>query len=750
MRGFEQLIGLKRIKPKVWTIEGTCVYEAAMLARATLEVLNDSIPKIGLLPAKDQLGLYLSARDWRSCDFISNAKFMCAYPMARYLHNDLPKRPAMFTGNPFIFVGKIRKILKNRLVSYNSKNTLLWAGYLQGIKRGCAPADGLFIFEAMLKHKAALSQVHLFGKEIDIESVEELRPYFASMFWWFKEPKPRLMEASTSASFQSTRSEGGARGYIREKEGSLSGKDEMLRIVEQNDRSTFEVRGVPQPSFSSMLLKASKAPIEAVVSAVLEPLKVRLITKADAYRQWVSRFYQRALWKYLKLFPQFTLIARPIEIEDLKSMADKTRELNLPFTFFVSGDYSAATDGIKILYTRMAFEASLEKCVGYSDRLLDVLRSVLYEQEINYPNKFVKYGGLLPFHQTSGQLMGSVLSFPILCVINLVAYWRSLEEYTGRRFVPLELPVLINGDDILFMSNPDHYKIWLKCIDTVGFSLSLGKNYISDKILTINSEFFEIHLVNDSYRFKRIGYLNTGLLTGQSKITGRDSAKLAPIWDQWNWICFDCANPERTLRRFIHYRKKEILKLTDMGQYNMFLPHHRGGLGMWCVGEVNVTNFQRRFATFLENKFKDQVTKGQTPSGACLGIVRTDVFQPELPKVGFRKPDLIMVQIHEFNAEDADYVVFEDIPYKLPLLSTDIPSEVGTWRVRFPRTLKEFRSQRQNRMGDSEIYAWPWILCRRLTKFEEKVEIDVPNPWEMSNLYLSTPLSNVPSSRQLH
>jgi hypothetical protein len=50
---------------------------------------------------------------------------------------------------------------------------------------------------------------------------------------------------------------------------------------------------------------------------VLEPLKVRLITKGSAYPQWISRFFQKGLWDYLQKYPQFALTGRPMDASDL-------------------------------------------------------------------------------------------------------------------------------------------------------------------------------------------------------------------------------------------------------------------------------------------------------------------------------------------------------------------------------------------------------------------------------------------------
>jgi len=118
------------------------------------------------------------------------------------------------------------------------------------------------------------------------------------LFSEFEYPRERLHEATTSASFQTKRSEGGARGLIqRELEEGL------LLMYESRPGKVVEVRGPIVPTFGEVLRRAETSPKDVMVSAVLEPLKCRLITKGDTYRMWLSRYYQKALWRYLQNFP---------------------------------------------------------------------------------------------------------------------------------------------------------------------------------------------------------------------------------------------------------------------------------------------------------------------------------------------------------------------------------------------------------------------------------------------------------------
>lgn len=91
--------------------------------------------------------------------------------------------------------------------------------------------------------------------------------------------------------------------------------------------------------------------------------------------------------------------------------------------------------------------------------------------------------------------MGSVLSFPFLCAANLIAYYRAVvrrcEELGIDIPEPSELSLLINGDDILFISDTPFYNIWKEEIGKLGFTLSDGKNLCHPQYFTINSTLFK-------------------------------------------------------------------------------------------------------------------------------------------------------------------------------------------------------------------------------------------------------------------
>jgi hypothetical protein len=662
-----------------------------------------------MLPLIDQLSLFIIAKDWPRDSFIAFSKYLVSWPMARYLHNPLPKRPMGFPSNNLVFKGVIRRILKNRLVSFNKSNTRLWSGYLQGVKRGCARVSEDFVLESMIKHKQALSA----KPDVEIQDMAPYFTYFNRFFRDFTDVRPRLLEASPSASVQQVRGAGGAREYIRRVLQPELSIPSLLGMVEIAPGKTKEVFGPHLPTLNEARRFAMFGTNEVRVSAVCEPLKVRLITKGDSFRYWFSKFYQKDLWSYLQKFPQFSLTRGPLGVDDLESLLHRERELFLDFPDWVSGDYSAATDGLNLWYTKAAFEESLS-CTSLKELDKDILRSVLYEQKISYPDGMVKKskGRLSPFLQSNGQLMGSTLSFPILCIINLVCYWKALEFYIGCS-VPVEsLPVLVNGDDILFRANKQLYDLWLTEISKVGFTLSLGKNYVHPTFLTVNSQIFHYSKFGG---FKRLGYLNTGLLTGQSKLTGRDAATKAPVWALYNEVIPSAVDPLRAHRRFIHYNRSLIEEATNK-EFNIFLPVSRGGLGFIRMPSQSnkITSFQQRWASFLEKEVRQAISKNELPRSFGLGLIQERAPFTEPLNLTY-KPHLSLEPI--FGPYNLGIVPFLKKEYIYPSLSQPFEfDEKLIFRFRIPskRRMAEFRSQTLDRVSHRKLYVpLPRICSRR-------------------------------------
>jgi hypothetical protein len=212
-----------------------------------------------------------------------------------------------------------------------------------------------------------------------------------------------------------------------------------------------------------------EGPLPVRVEPVPEPLKVRVITagKGDTF---CLKPLQRAMWLALGDFPQFCLTHGTNRLESAVSRIFQSSDRG---DVWISGDYSAATDSFSIEGSKALLEGILES-IDHEPTKRWAMKEISPHLLV-YP----KETGLSPVLQKSGQLMGSLLSFPLLCLLN-----DCTAEFSG---VPSS-KYLINGDDILMRTHPDNYPKWRETVQEFGLDLSPGKNYIHPIFGTVNSQ----------------------------------------------------------------------------------------------------------------------------------------------------------------------------------------------------------------------------------------------------------------------
>lgn len=145
-----------------------------------------------------------------------------------------------------------------------------------------------------------------------------------------------------------------------------------------------------------------------------------------------------------------------------------------------SGDYKSATDNLPIEVAEIILdEMRLRSC--------HVPAGVWnYARRILRPHVEWKGGQFIP---SVGQMMGSYLSFPLLC----------LQNYLAFNFTKLQMgykektPVLINGDDILFQSSRDLSRYWMANVGKFGLTVEETKTSTSESFGTLNSTLCRWH-----------------------------------------------------------------------------------------------------------------------------------------------------------------------------------------------------------------------------------------------------------------
>jgi len=190
-----------------------------------------------------------------------------------------------------------------------------------------------------------------------------------------------------------------------------------------------------------------------------------------------------------------------------------------------SVDYSAATDGLSWKYSGRIFRYLMQ---DLDERQYDAAMAVLGPHKLFYPVEGGKpeYRGT----QRNGQLMGSILSFPILCLANLGVYLLTTQpSQVGWSYRERLNHVLINGDDMVYAAHPALWPVHVATGEKVGLKMSVGKAYRHPVYANVNST--SVHydlrkmplgLARRDLQFEptpyQINYLNAGLFFGQHKV----------------------------------------------------------------------------------------------------------------------------------------------------------------------------------------------------------------------------------------
>ncbi|QGY72603.1 RNA dependent RNA polymerase [Plasmopara viticola lesion associated ourmia-like virus 73] len=143
----------------------------------------------------------------------------------------------------------------------------------------------------------------------------------------------------------------------------------------------------------------------------------------------------------------------------------------------VSGDYKGATDNLPIEVAEAILDELLANAVSVPKDVKRyasaILRPFVWNLEAD-----------LSFVPTVGQMMGSYLSFPLLCLQNYTAFsWSAKLEGLKVKDVPL----LINGDDILFQSRPSFAPRWMSTVQQLGLEVERTKTSVDAEFGSLNS-----------------------------------------------------------------------------------------------------------------------------------------------------------------------------------------------------------------------------------------------------------------------
>jgi len=578
-------------------------------------------------------------------EFIPFMKYQLSYLFAKGEGQaELPEKPEGFRHKDgFVLLDWLGRFFKSRCFGEKLRNQEWRNTVLHGIKKGL-PQMGEFYLkkncDAMKKRLTKEAVTPDRFKEAIARTAREIFP--EGIIWEDWSKVDDYVSISDHACYERTRSKQGVLGLLHDSDmGGYTTPHRQISPTQLGgmywDPSHEVVREfrfpawLPGQIYAQEQRKAmcSYRGSKAAVKPIFEPLKIRMISAGDYHSNGLYSRLQKVLWKGLQKFSQFRLTGKSVECSDvewIRSMTQLDRDSPIgDFYLWVSGDYSAATDNLHGDASREAIMA-----LAGDPITAKVLVQGLMETMIDFSVMAERPDGKLldlpdPFIMTNGQLMGSVFSFPILCLINLAVYREALEEYTKKKWLLKDLPALCNGDDILFQTNPEFYLIWCDFIKQVGFEKSVGKNYVSSDTAVINSTYFD---VRGHKEVTKVPYLNmgwcTGVMKGGSGFDGEEAEEDYPIekirsqletaYDQWmSDVEYnrDLSPKERERRRLVFHRYREEIRLWNWDRVvNLGAIAGDGPCGLMLTDKVNEEQLKFSYWAYLHKDSSDR--------GGCL------------------------------------------------------------------------------------------------------------------------------------
>lgn len=551
---------------------------------------------------------------------------------------DVPARSQLLkklwgTGGPGRFVRgflfRMRSMLsdQSRASRKGRLEALSVASTIANFKKGSPVPSETAVEQARLKHEKCLSdrtsvqdkREHLDTPISDSTIVDEIRSIVRTVYGGARFSGASTPFPSIAGHYESSRGHSGAAGYIKKFCPTRIGT-ELVSMHTHPAWSPYsyggywDVRGEPTSDLEEALLKVTpgfgKSEYLCKPSFILEPCKVRPVTAGPALEYYLCMPLQKYLWRTLKNHPTFRLIAEPVTAAALNEQLLANAAEGCAW---LSGDYSAATDNLRQLFSRTAFD-EICRVAGVPAWLRRMGSKSLVGHTIEYTDKVRGEDGKVKkvkkaVRQWNGQLMGSPLSFPILCLVNAAICSLAYKTEWEHENTPLrEQPLLVNGDDCVMAFNERQKRAWEQISAHAGLSPSIGKCYYSRRFLQINSENF----ILEDGKFVSVPYINFSLCNATKAKGGEERhwSDLGATARQFVAGHDDSVKP-RLMSAFIRRQKIRGHPKIPHGM-SWWLPECLGGLGLPWHPEPGSTKTlesetspqQRKLATYLRGRIE--------------------------------------------------------------------------------------------------------------------------------------------------
>jgi len=270
--------------------------------------------------------------------------------------------------------------------------------------------------------------------------------------------------------------------------------------------------------------------------------------------------------------------------------------------------------------------------------------------------------------QTEGQLMGSIISFPFLCIANAALCRLSLElsskkvyRVTNNVQTPGALaPLLINGDDCLLTGDPSLRPIWeFKC-KFAGLESSVGKTYFSNNFCTINSVIFEKDKRSGIWYTRK--YVNMGLVLGRSK-DGQNKVTLNKLGSLSRDLKSSCPTTvwPKVKKMFIRNNRNELNRYPNLP---WFIPEWLGGIGLPRDNDTEISDIDRKICTIIKMNYHNPKFLIVKPQEMAEWVMHKEVMKKErlhgLKPVHFKNVNYSNCE-YDLSSEYAQYYKYATI-----------------------------------------------------------------------------------------
>lgn len=203
--------------------------------------------------------------------------------------------------------------------------------------------------------------------------------------------------------------------------------------------------------------------------------KMRVVTMQSARVKAVLRPVHNALYDHITSFGW--CVRGDVQKADFESVwTDRD-----PGAGVISGDYSAATDNISL----DAVEAIIA-VISESEWLTNEERSTLIDSFAGIEVRFSRMDSKNVFVVKRGSMMGNLVSFPLLCLLNKACFdWTCDLSGVGRRVGRF------NGDDCLFSGDREFFDLWRRVTNVFGLEVNIEKTGFSNRWGELNSRVYD-------------------------------------------------------------------------------------------------------------------------------------------------------------------------------------------------------------------------------------------------------------------